>query len=238
MEPSTDFLYNKIRSYFIESARVKRRLAGSARGFDYSQVQAVTAGLSLPSYVEEKEASSDVIETIVRAASAIHRAFQSGGKLLLCGNGGSAADCQHVAAEFTNILDRSFDRGPLPAIALTTDTSFLTSFVNDSRRFAEIFSRQVEALGRRGDVLLGLSTSGNSENVIRAVETARRMGIATVALTGQGGKLGSVADITIAVPSKNTSHIQEAHLAVEHAICDAVEHLMFPEKGSSTSGAV
>ncbi len=238
MEKNNDFLHNIVRSHLVESALVKRRLLGATGGFDYSKVQVVSAGLSMPQYSSDVVSGSDAVDAVVQAVSTIAASFRNGGKLMLCGNGGSAADCQHMAAEFTNILERSFDRGPLPAISLTTDTSFLTSFINDSRLFAQIFSRQVEALGRKGDVLIGISTSGGSENVIRAVRKAQEMGMATIAFTGEGGPLAEVADIAIRVPSARTSHIQEAHLAIEHAICDAVEHLMFPEKGSALREAV
>src|SRR6476661_2688847 len=123
---------------------------------------------------------------MVQVARWIADCFSSGGKLLLCGNGGSAADCQHIAAEFTSILTQKFDRRALPAISLTTDTSFLTARGNDYG-FDSVFSRQVEALGKRGDILMGSSTSGNSKNVLLAFEAARRIGMTTVGLTGSGG---------------------------------------------------
>src|SRR3954462_1118794 len=139
--------------------------------------------------------------------------FNAGDKLMLCGNGGSAADCQHIAAEFTSILSQTFDRRALPAIALTTDSSFLTARGNDYG-FDSVFSRQVEALGKRGDVLMGSSTSGNSKNVLQAFESARRIGIKTVGLTGNdGGKLAKAADMCLQVPSDRTAHIQECHIA-------------------------
>src|SRR5258708_3109219 len=124
---------------------------------------------------------------ILAAAELIAASFRAGGKLLLCGNGGSAADCQHMAAEFTSRLSADFVRPGLPAIALTTDTSFLTAYANDFD-FDGVFARQVQALGKPGDVLLGISTSGTSKNVIRAVEAAREMGLKTVLLTGAGCK--------------------------------------------------
>lgn len=210
-------LSERVQRHLAESARIKGALLGS-------DVNGTVIAVGAPRV-------PPAVAAIVAAARRIAESFRGGGKLLLCGNGGSAADCQHMAAEFTNILDRSFDRGPLPAIALTTDTSFLTAFVNDSRKFAEIFSRQIEALGRKGDILLGISTSGSSENVIRAVETAKRMGIVTVALTGATGQLREAADLAIAVPSQRTGHIQEAHLAIEHAICDLVEEILFRPQG-------
>ena len=153
-------------------------------------------------------------------------AFLSNGKLLLCGNGGSAADCQHMAAEFVSCFSRDLDRRALPAIALTTDTSFLTGFSNDCG-FEGVFERQVEALGSAGDVLISISTSGNSPNVIRAVEAARKRDIRTIALTGNGGCLSAIAEVPITVPSTDTQYIQEAHLAVEHILCELVEFILF-----------
>jgi D-sedoheptulose 7-phosphate isomerase len=185
-----------IRAYLAESAEIKRRTG---------------------------EACADAIGT---AAAAIASAFRSGAKLLLCGNGGSAADCQHMAAELVSRLTKAVDRPGLPAIALTTDTSFLTAYANDCG-FEGVFARQVEALGREGDLLLGISTSGNSPNVIRAVELARQKGMQSVVLTGSGGRLRQLADIAISVPSEDTQHVQETHLAVEHLLCLLVEDALF-----------
>ena len=174
-----------------------------------------------------KRRTADVChETIVAAADVIVERFRAGGKLLLCGNGGSAADCQHMAAELVSRLTRDFDRPALPAIALTTDSSVLTAFTNDCG-FEGVFERQVEALGRPGDVLIAISTSGNSPNVVRAVRLARRSGLRSVALTGAGGRLTELADLTIAVPSTDTQHIQEAHIAIEHLLCWLVERELF-----------
>lgn len=166
------------------------------------------------------------VGAVVAAAALLADSFRAGGRLYLCGNGGSAADCQHLAAEFVSRLTRDFERPALPAVALTTDTSFLTAYANDIG-FEGVFARQVEALGRPGDVLLGISTSGASANVVRAVETARRLGMKTVALTGAGGPLAGLVDVTVAVPTTGTQHIQEAHLAVEHILCDLVEQHLF-----------
>lgn len=152
--------------------------------------------------------------------------FRSGGKLLLCGNGGSAADCQHVAAEFVSLLRQDRPRAALPAIALTTDTSFLTARANDFG-FDEVFSRQVEALGKPGDVLMGISTSGNSRNVVQAVRTARERGLRTIGLLGEGGALAGLVDAAVVVPSTNTQHVQEAMLAIEHILCELTEHHLF-----------
>ena len=143
---------------------------------------------------------------------------------------GSAADCQHMAAEFVSRLSPQFERRALPALALTTDTSFLTAFGNDCG-FEGIFKRQVEALGSSGDVLLAISTSGNSANVLRAVEAARRREIRTIALTGSAGQLAELADVAIRVPSVDTQYIQETHLAVEHVLCELVEYILFGKPG-------
>ena len=161
-------------------------------------------------------------DRIASAARLISESFSAGGKLMLCGNGGSAADCQHMAAEFTNRLSAKVDRAALPAIALTTDTSFITAFANDVG-FERVFARQLEAIGRPGDVLLGISTSGNSRNVIAAFETATQKGITTIALSGEGGEMEKFADCAIVIPSQDTQLIQEAMLPVEHLICSLVE---------------
>jgi D-sedoheptulose 7-phosphate isomerase len=164
---------------------------------------------------------------ITVAAEMLIASFRSGGKLLLCGNGGSAADCQHIAAEFVSALNHDRPRAALGAIALTTDTSFLTANANDFG-FERVFERQVEALGRRGDVLIGITTSGNSANVLRALERARRDGIATVLLTGEsGGEAAALADVAVKVPSAATQHIQETHIAVGHILCALVERALF-----------
>ncbi len=167
-------------------------------------------------------------ETILAAAAAIAASVREGGKLLICGNGGSAGDAQHLAAEFVSTLTLDRRRGAIPAIALTTDTSLLTAVANDFG-FDGVFARQVEALGRRGDVLLGISTSGGSENVLRAFALGRELGLRTIALTGaSGGRLSPLADIAITVPSEVTSHIQEAHIAVGQLVAFLVEDELFP----------
>ena len=157
------------------------------------------------------------------AASMIAKSLANEGTLMLCGNGGSAGDAQHIAAEFVATLDHQRPRPGLRALALTTDTSFLTAFTNDFG-YDDIFARQVETLGRAGDVLIGISTSGNSGNVVAALQAAKAKGLKTIALTGEGGgKLKDIADILIAVPSKKTALIQEVHIALGHAITAAVE---------------
>lgn len=184
-------------------------------------------------FVESAAVKRDVGErcagTILAAASLVAAAFRGGNKVLLCGNGGSAADCQHMAAEFVSRLSVEFDRPGLPAIALTTDTSFLTAFANDCG-FEGVFERQVRTLGRPGDVLVAISTSGNSPNVLRASEAAVELGMAVVSLTGAGGRLPGLASVAVAVPSSNTQHVQESHLAIEHLICELVEQDLFGER--------
>jgi len=169
-------------------------------------------------------------EPILEASRLVTGAFRNGNKLLLCGNGGSAGDCQHIAAEFVSLLRLDFQRPGLPAIALTTDTSLLTASANDFG-FEGVFARQVEALGRSGDVLIGISTSGNSKNVVAAFKTARERGISTIAMSGEGGgAIGAMADITIAVPSPVTQFIQESHIAIGHILCELVECAVFPKQ--------
>jgi phosphoheptose isomerase len=172
------------------------------------------------------DAASACSEDIVMAATLIAKTFRQGGKLLLCGNGGSAADCQHMAAEFMSRLTKDFNRMALPAISLTTDTSFLTAYTNDCG-YEGVFARQVEGLGRPGDVLLGISTSGNSGNVLKAFEMCTQKGVATIALCGSGGMLASKADVAVSVPSNDTQYVQECHLAIEHMICQLVEIELF-----------
>jgi phosphoheptose isomerase len=175
------------------------------------------AGIALRARIEDTCG-----DRIVEAAERIVASYRAGGKLLLCGNGGSAADCQHMATELVSQLRPDVEREGLAAIALTTDTSFLTAFAND-HGYEGVFARQVQALGRKGDVLLAISTSGNSKNVLRAVDQARAKGMVALALTGEGGALAEVADLAIQVPSKDTQLVQEMHLAIEHLLCELVE---------------
>ncbi len=172
------------------------------------------------------------IESVARSMADVLR---RGGKLLFCGNGGSAADAQHLAAEFVNRFQQ--DRRALAAIALTTDTSVLTSIGNDLG-FEQVFSRQVEALARPGDLLVALSTSGNSPNVLRAVEAARRLGLATIGFAGgDGGALAANVDEAFVVPSRETPRIQETHITLGHALCALVEELLAAEAGGEASAA-
>jgi D-sedoheptulose 7-phosphate isomerase len=165
------------------------------------------------------------LSQLLDAIKLITHAFEAGNKLFFFGNGGSAADAQHLAAEFVNRY--IMDRPPLPAIALTTDTSVLTSISNDFS-FEEIFSKQLRALGKEGDVAVAISTSGNSANVINAIEVAKEMGIKTIALTGNdGGMLAKKADISLNVSSKSTPRIQESHILIGHILCEMVEHQLF-----------
>jgi D-sedoheptulose 7-phosphate isomerase len=170
-------------------------------------------------------------EPVAKAGAMLAACLQAGGKALACGNGGSAADAQHFSAELINRFER--ERAPLAGIALTTDTSTLTSIANDYA-YQQVFSKQVRAIGRRGDVLLGISTSGNSGNVIEAISAAHDMGLRVIALTGNGGgKMGplmSADDVHICVPHKTTARIQEVHLLVLHCLCDIVDYQLLGPK--------
>lgn len=164
----------------------------------------------------------EVLESISRE---ILKAFKAGHQLFLCGNGGSAADSQHIAAEFVGRFHR--ERRSLPAVALTVDSSILTAVANDYS-YDQVFSRQVEGLGRKGDILIAISTSGNSKNVLLAVEKAKELGMVTVGFTGQdGGQLKHVVDHCFHAASKNTPHIQEVHITALHAISEIVEEVFF-----------
>jgi D-sedoheptulose 7-phosphate isomerase len=167
------------------------------------------------------------MEVLVRAVDAIVTAFGNGNKLLIFGNGGSAADAQHIAAEFVNRF--RIERPPLPAIALTTDSSALTSIANDYA-YAEIFAKQVRALGKPGDVALAISTSGNAANVLNAVKACRELEITTIGLTGgKGGQLASQVQHLLCVPeTTNTARIQETHILIGHVICELVDAQLFP----------
>lgn len=169
-------------------------------------------------------------ETVAEAARRLAGTLRSGGRILVCGNGGSAADAQHFAAEFTNRFER--ERPPLAAIALTTDTSALTAIGNDYT-FDEVFSKQVAALARPGDAVVGISTSGGSANVCRAIETAHAADAWVLALTGRSG--GAIAgllldgDMELRVPAERTAHIQEVHIVLLHCLCDLVDEILYPQ---------
>jgi D-sedoheptulose 7-phosphate isomerase len=165
---------------------------------------------------------SSLAPVIDQAAGTMTQAIRAGRKVMFCGNGGSAADSQHLAAELMGRYLK--DRAPLPAIALTVDTSALTAIANDYG-YADVFARQLRGLGQSGDVLVGLSTSGNSENVLRAVDVARELGITTIGMTGRdGGKLRMACNIAICVPADQANHIQEMHIAIGHYLCGFVEN--------------
>ena len=199
MQLDVQVLHERARSHLLESAELKQQVI------------------------------QECLDSIIAAAQLIGGAFRDGGKLLLCGNGGSAADCQHMAGELVNWLTKDFPRPGLPALALTTDSSIMSAIANDTS-FESVFERQVQALGKPGDVLFGISTSGNSSNIVLAVKAAKLAKIDTIVLTGSGGCLAAMADVAIVVPSRNTQYTQEAHMAIEHIICGLVESYLFGER--------
>ena len=165
------------------------------------------------------------LERIVRVIEAVTSALKAGNKILLFGNGGSAADAQHIAAEFVNRF--LIERPPLPAIALTTDTSVITSIGNDYD-FSEIFSKQIRAIGQAGDIAWGISTSGTSANVVKGLETAKKLGMITVGFTGRdGGDMARIADHVLNVASSSVPRIQEVHIIAGHMICEMVDFKLF-----------
>jgi D-sedoheptulose 7-phosphate isomerase len=169
-------------------------------------------------------------DDILKAVEILTDTFRNNNKLLLCGNGGSAADCQHIATELVIRLSHHINRPALPAIALTTDSSNLTAGGNDIG-FDNIFARSVEGLGNKSDALLAISTSGNSENIIRAVKKAKEKGIKTIGLLGgSGGMLKNIVDLPIIIPSSNVQRIQEGHITVAHIICEIVEEELYGSK--------
>ena len=198
MQPADARLVQRVAAHFADSAKLK------------------------------SEAATVLGEPIARAAILLAQALKAGGKVLACGNGGSAADAQHFAAELVNRFEA--ERPPLAAVALTTDSSNLTSIANDYA-WEQVFAKQLRALGRRGDVLLAISTSGNSPNVIEALAAAHDIGVRVIALTGKGGgKMAALLardDVHICVPHQNTARIQEVHLLVLHCLCDAIDHQLF-----------
>lgn len=177
------------------------------------------------------DSAAQLAAPIARGIELMVAALRSGGKILSCGNGGSAADAQHFAAELVNRFER--ERPPLAGLALTTDSSTLTSIANDYS-YEQVFEKQVRALGRKGDVLLAISTSGNSASVVAAMRAARELGVAVVALTGRGG--GKMAehlasgDVHVCVPHERTMRIQEVHLLVLHCLCDGIDSQLYGEK--------
>lgn len=189
-----------------------------------SIVKQIEDSIVLKKYLQ-KEARS-----IMAIADLLVNAFKKRNKVLLFGNGGSAADAQHIACELAGKF--YLDRAPLPAIALTTNTSSLTAIGNDYS-YEEIFARQVRGLARRGDIVIGISTSGNSPNVLRGIEEAKRLDATTIAFTGRGGKLKKLADYVLSIPSGDTPRIQEAHITAGHIICYLVEQALFGNKKSA-----
>jgi len=177
------------------------------------------------SYRVKNEFIKQNTKSLIQLARHISNAFKNKRKLMLCGNGGSAADAQHISAEFVNRFQ--LERQPLPALALTTDTSIITSIANDYG-YEKIYSKQISALGAEGDMLLSISTSGNSPNIISGIMTAKKMGIYTVGLGGRdGGKMTKLVDLSMVVASNSTPRIQEAHILTGHLICELVDYILF-----------
>ncbi|OGP62469.1 MAG: phosphoheptose isomerase [Deltaproteobacteria bacterium RBG_13_49_15] len=173
----------------------------------------------------KREAVTGNLAVIIEGAETLAACLTAGHKILIFGNGGSAADAQHISAEFINRFQ--IERPPLAAIALTTDSSILTSIGNDYD-FTDIFAKQIMALGKKDDIAWGISTSGNSKNVIKGIEAAKEIGIFTLGMTGRGGRLAECTDLTFRVQSDTTARIQEAHITIAHILCDLVEQILFP----------
>ncbi len=191
-----------------------------------SERDIITSSLGASAELKKKMIDS-CSEDIIKAVDLIVSCFKKGNKLLLCGNGGSAADAQHIATEFVIRLSRERPRPALPAIALTTDTSYLTAGSNDFG-YENVFSRAIEALGKENDILVGISTSGNSPNIIRAVQLANDQKLVTVGLLGgNGGTIHPLCTHSIIIPSSDTQRIQEGHITAAHIICQLVEERMF-----------
>jgi len=198
----------------------------SAGNFEAEVRRSIEASIAVK---EELLADAKLVATVSRITQVMIDAFRTGNKVLLFGNGGSAADAQHIAAEFVGRF--AFDRPALPALALSVNTSCVTAIGNDYG-FDQVFSRQIEALAHRGDVALGISTSGNSANVLRAMATAKKIGLRTVGLTGlAGSQLADAVDHCICAPSNETPRIQECHILVGHIISELVEQTIFHEEG-------
>ena len=168
-------------------------------------------------------------EPIVATAMSIAKAFESGRKILICGNGGSAADSQHFAAEFVNIFSKEINRRALPAMALSTDTSIITAIANDSS-YDQVFARQVEAYAEPGDLVIAFTTSGSSQNCINAVVSAKAKGVKTIAFTCVNADISKLVEISVEVPSTDTQHIQECHIIAYHIIAELVESQLFVER--------
>ena len=175
----------------------------------------------------KKSAVTKNLEDIKTGVRRIAGCISNGQKILIFGNGGSAADAQHIAAEFVNRF--MIERPPLAAVALTTDTSILTSIGNDYH-FDDIFSKQIQALGKAGDIAWGISTSGNSTNVLKGLQMARSLNMYSIGLTGYGGEIVSHVDLALTVPSDNTARVQESHLMLAHILCELVERTLYPQQ--------
>ena len=173
----------------------------------------------------KQQAVEGQTDALVAAAEMLITCVASGHKILIFGNGGSAADAQHIAAEFVNRFE--IERHPLPAMALTTDTSVITSIGNDYA-FEQIFSKQIQALGKKDDVAWGISTSGNSPNVVAGLKAAREMGLRCLGMTGRGGALTEVCDLALTVPTATTARVQETHILMGHMLCRLVDQSLFP----------
>ena len=187
-------------------------------------IETINEGASVRALLMENET-----DNIIKAGLKLSEVLKGGGKILFCGNGGSAADSQHLAAELVIRLRSHINRKALPAIALTVDPSIMTAGGNDIG-FDNVFARAVEAYGRPGDALVGISTSGNSENVIRAIGQAWQQGMTTIGLLGNnGGKIIQDCDMSVCVPSKNTARIQECHIMIGHIWCEMIEEELFPD---------
>lgn len=174
----------------------------------------------------KQHAVMDQMDALIAAADMLVTCVASGHKILLFGNGGSAADAQHIAAEFINRFQ--IERHPLPALALTTDTSIITSIGNDYS-FDQIFEKQIQALGKRDDVAWGFSTSGNSPNVVAGLRAARERGLRCLGMTGQGGALIDASDLALTVPTATTARVQETHIVMGHILCQLVDQTLFPQ---------
>lgn len=201
-------------------------------------LQLVQKHLTESAAVKLQLADSNATRTIVEAARRLAGCVARGGKIMLCGNGGSAADSQHIAAEFTSRLRASMERPGIPALALTTDSSFLTARGNDYG-FDDIFERLVDTLGHSGDALIAISTSGTSRNVVRAAARAKERSILTIGLLGgTGGTLERIVDLPIMVPSVSVQHIQESHIAIGHILCELVEEILYGSLDSADAEAL
>jgi len=187
-------------------------------------VKQIEDSIKLKKYLQQEA------KNLVAMADLLVDAFKKGNKVLLFGNGGSAADAQHIACELAGKF--YLDRAPLPAIALTTNTSTLTAIGNDYG-YEEVFVRQVKSLVKQGDIVIGISTSGNSPNVLRGIEEAKRLGATTIAFMGQGGRLKELVDYMLSIPSVDTPRIQEAHITAGHIICYLVEQALFGNRKSA-----